>query len=163
MEFGVNKNLVTRKAQNWAWVRSLSVMLIALGTLGSRVAVAQNATIEDSAAESAAEEEFPLTLDLGRFIIKELRPTRNETLKITFAIHLKISPAGGKDLVKKLEFWKHRLRDQVIVAVRTAETTDFREPNLHRLRRRMLLRVNRMLKNSIISEILLSEFTFSIE
>ncbi len=145
------------------WTRTLFAMLTALGALGTRGALAQNVADVDSQAESAAEEDAPLTLDLGRFSIKELRPTRNETLETTFAIHLKISPAGSKDLVEQLELWKHRLRSQVIVAARTAETTEFREPDLHRLRRRMLLRVNRMLKNSIISEILLSEFTFSVK
>jgi hypothetical protein len=65
--------------------------------------------------------------------------------------------------VQQLEHWKHRLRDQVIIAVRTAQDIDFQEPDLVRLRRIILFRMRRLLKADVVQDILLSEFTFKME
>ena len=72
------------------------------------------------------------------------------------------SVASNEDL-KELGHWKHRFRDQVITAVRTAQVRDFHEPQLERLRRIILFRVGRMMREAPVEDILFSEFTFSME
>ncbi len=107
-------------------------------------------------------EEARATIDLGTFQVKDLRPTRNETIKVSFAIHLALHPSVGKSTVKQLERWQHRLRDQVLVVIRLSETKDFLEPNLAKFRRCISLRINRTLKAVLVSEALLTEFTFTL-
>ncbi len=119
----------------------------------------QAAAVEKEADEA---EQARVTVDLGRFQIKDLRPTRNETTKVTFAMHLALASTVDQQTVEQIEFWKHRLRDQVIVALRVAETSDFLEPSLGRFRRSVLLRMNRVLKATLVSEVLLTEFTFTL-
>ncbi|NOZ39492.1 MAG: hypothetical protein GXP24_04615 [Planctomycetes bacterium] len=100
------------------------------------------------------------TLDLGKFKINDLRPTRNETAKVTFSLHLAFSQNLSEAQVTQLERWKHRLRDQVITAIRITPTKDFQEPNLGHLRRKILVRVNRLFQAKIAEEVLLTEYLF---
>jgi hypothetical protein len=120
---------------------------------------------EPASAESDAtnEEEVPTpTLDLGSFKINDLRPTRNETARLTFTLHLAFSKELTENQVAQLDNWKHRLRDQVITAVRISEMKDFQEPDLDKLRRRVLIRVNRLLKAKLAEEVLVTKYLFRL-
>jgi hypothetical protein len=118
---------------------------------------------QETSGEEAEAEQHRLTYDLGRFELREVRPTRNETTKIKFEAYFAMSPDVTQEDLEKLKHWKHRFRDQVIVAVRTAQVKDFHEPQLLRLRRIILFRVGRMMRESVVEDILFSEFTFSME
>ena len=111
------------------------------------------------AAETAKESVRP-TLDLGKFKINDLRPTRNETAKLTFSLHLAFSKSLTPSQVAQLEPWKHRLRDQVITAVRISQIKDFQQPDLGRLRRKILIRINRLLQTKLAEEVLMTEYIF---
>lgn len=120
------------------------------------------ATDEEATAEGDTDEPKKMrpTVDLGKFQINDLRPTRNVTAKLTFSMHLAFSKELTKKQVEQLEGWKHRLRDQVITAVRISYVKDFQEPDLGRLRRNMLVRVNRIFQANLAEEVLLSEYLF---
>jgi len=118
--------------------------------------VAKNETPAESAEEARA------TIDLGTFQVRDLRPARNETVKLSFAIHLALHPSVSQSTVEQLERWQHRLRDQVLIVIRLSATKDFLEPNLDKFRRSISLRVNRALKAILVSEALLTEFTFTL-
>ncbi|NOY30273.1 MAG: hypothetical protein GXP28_08875 [Planctomycetes bacterium] len=130
-------------------------VLVATGPVHSQE-VAQNEAPTESAEETRA------TIDLGTFQVKDLRPTRNETVKLSFAIHLALHPSVSQSTVEQLERWQHRLRDQVLIVIRLSATKDFLEPNLDKFRRSISLRVNRALKAILVSEALLTEFTFKL-
>jgi len=100
------------------------------------------------------------TVDLGKFKIHDLRPTRNVTAKLTFSMHLAFSSTLSKQQVTRLEHWQHRLRDQVIIAIRTLEIKEFQDPDLSRLRRKILIRVNRLFRAKLAEEVLLTEYLF---
>jgi len=122
------------------------------------------ATSQTSSPESATDaEELPRTIDLGDFRIRDLRPTSGETASLRFKMHLKLSSLSNQDHLSQLQQWQHRLRNQVIIAVRMADTKDFAQPGLGRLRRLILLRTNRMLRSQLVEEVYLTEFTFSPE
>lgn len=114
-------------------------------------------TTTDTTAEKEAS--HPI-LDLGKFKINDLRPTRNMTAKLTFKLHLAFSKSLTKTQVEKLERWKHRLRDQVIVAIRITEAKEFQEPDLSRFQKKILIRVNRLFQSKIAEEVLLTEYLF---
>ncbi len=100
------------------------------------------------------------TLDLGKFKINDLRPTRNETAKLTFTLHLAVSKKLTAKQVAQLEGWKHRLRDQVITAIRITPTKDFQQPDLSHLRRKILVRVNRLFHAKLAEDVLMTEYLF---
>lgn len=99
---------------------------------------------------------------LGNFYIRQLKPTRNETISVYFALYLVLPDGSSLAAEKQLEKWTHRLRDQVLTSVRLAETKDFTEPKLERLRRLILLRINRILKSMQIEDMYITQFEFSL-
>jgi flagellar basal body-associated protein FliL len=123
---------------------------------------AQEDAAVDQSSNPKAEPER-ITFELGSFEIREIRPTHNETTNVNFTAYLEMSPGATTEEVQQLDHWKHRLRDQVIIAVRTAQEADFLEPDLVRLRRIILFRVRRLLRANVVQDILFSEFTFKTE
>ncbi len=103
------------------------------------------------------------TVDLGKFQIRELHPAQGETTRVTLTLRLALPQQTSESTLKILQHWHHRLRDQTIIAIRVANTSDFAEPGLKRLRRLILLRVNRLFKQALVEEIFFTEFAFSIE
>ena len=144
--------------------RWLFFVVLAINVASATPIQAQTAGETDAAeAESKTEEVVRTpTLDLGSFKINDLRPTRNETARLTFKLHVAFSEELTEKQVARLENWKHRLRDQVITAVRISEIKDFQEPDLGKLRRRILIRVNRLLKIKLAEEVLVTKYLFRL-
>jgi len=158
-----NKNSQRLVASTQYSVLSTRYLVVALGflTLANPTFAQKSGEPASETADPIAEEESVRpTLDLGKFKIHDLRPTRNETTKVTFAMHLVLSPQLSEQQVTQLERWQHRLRDQVIIAVRTLAVKEFQEPDLRRLRRKILIRVNRLFKAKLAEEVLLTEYLF---
>ena len=127
---------------------------------GEAVGDAAEDRAEKMSEGATKEESLRPTLDLGKFKIHDLRPTRNETAKVSFTMFLALSPTLTKQQVTQLERWQHRLRDQVIIAIRTLEVREFQEPDLSRLRRKILIRVNRLFQSKLAEEVLMTEYLF---
>ncbi len=138
---------------------ALTVLSAPLPTYGQEAAPVDIPEVDAEGNEAEEESVRPL-LDLGDFRINDLRPTRNETAKLTFSMHLALAKDLSKQQMKQLEAWKHRLRDQVITAVRIATIKDFQEPDLSRVRRIVLIRVNRLFRANLAEDVLLTEYLF---
>lgn len=114
---------------------------------------------KEGEAEPAAENTHRPRFDLGAFHVRDLRPTRDVTADLKFSLHLQLRDDVSEAAVSALEHWKHRLRDQAITAIRTAQMVDFTDPDLARVRRLINLRVNRLLPHPLVDEILVTSFT----
>ena len=149
-------------ARSMFCLRWFSTIALVLGCLLSDPVAAQEAGETSPAEDTEATEQETIrpTLELGQFNIKDLRPIRNETAKLTFTLYLAFSESLDEQQVDQLEHWKHRLRDQVITAVRVTQMKDFQEPDLSSLRRNILIRVNRLLKSKSVEEVFLTEYLF---
>lgn len=132
------------------------VLCLTASPLTAQVPSASEPNVEEE------EQEQPV-LDLGTFRVEELRPTRNETIKVTFTAHLVLEPKLSEVELETLQNFHHRLRDQIIVAVRTAHTKDFREPGLDRLRRLIQIRVEQLLRAQVTENLLISEYQFTLD
>ncbi|MDZ4657849.1 MAG: hypothetical protein SH868_09770 [Bythopirellula sp.] len=105
--------------------------------------------------------EVTLKLDLGTIQLMNVEPTQGRTAHMSFDLHLMFDPQTDPQVIKELEHWQHRLREQAIVAVRATEIHDFLDPELKRFRRQILYRINRLLKATIVTDALFANFTFS--
>lgn len=105
--------------------------------------------------------EVSLKLDLGTIQLMNVEPTQGRTAHMSFDLHLTFDPKTDPQVLQELDHWQHRLREQVIVAVRATEIHDFLDPELKRFRKQILYRVNRMLKAPIVTDALFANFTFS--
>ncbi len=145
------------------------VGMLPVWAIGVLLAVVSQPTLSAANVESDAQQEeedkepIRQTLDLGRFRIRELHPAQGETTSVMLTLQLALSPKVKESTVEALQHWHHRLRDQTIIAIRVADTADFSEPGLKRLRRLILLRVNRLFKQPLVEEIFFTEFTFAIQ
>ena len=131
--------------------------------LGTTVAAAEPQPTAAEKSEAAVDLPLIPKLDLGLLEIKNLEPTRNQTAKVSFEIHLSFPTGTDPQTIARLEHWQHRLREQVLVAVRGSELIDFVDPELVRLRKHILYRVNRVLQPLQAAEILLADFTYAAE
>ena len=100
---------------------------------------------------------------LGEFHIQHMRPLENLKLVLSFDLTASVGETNEAYLVKLVAARKHRLRDQVIVAVRAAPTVVFDEPELVELRRRIHLRVQEVLEGSEIADIYLTNFDCQVD
>lgn len=133
---------------------------------------------EEQATHAAAKRE----VDLGRYSITSFQPASNTTLLIDFHMYGTVAaeaedstaaapaaeghghghgeaPAADDEFTRLFEKHKHRLRDQVIVIVRSAEMTDFSDPSLGLIRRKILEKSNRLLGKPLLEEVIFSDFS----
>ena len=104
---------------------------------------------EDS---EAAEEHAPKVvvparfdlLDLGAFRFRSSRPTDREVIDMKFSLSLVLVSELTESEFHEIDGWKNRLRDQALIAVRTAQATDFVDPALRRLERLIMFRIKRL-------------------
>ena len=98
------------------------------------------------------------TFELGEFHLRNFRPTHNETASIRFSLHLVLDPAAKPAELEEIAHWQRRLRDQAIIAVRSAEATDLAEPELTRVQRLIIIRLNRLPVARLIKGVYLTNF-----
>jgi flagellar FliL protein len=133
-------------------------------------------TLEDPHAERRE-------VDLGRFSITSIDPASNSTLLIDFHLygaviaeheeHAAEESAGHGDghgkkteeepedhsrFGKLLKKNKHRFRDQVIVVIRNAQTSDLSDPALGLIKRQILAKTNSLLGEPLLKEVIFSDF-----
>jgi hypothetical protein len=97
-----------------------------------------------SPAAAAYDPTQPRTFELGEIYLRNFRPTHNEIANIRFNLHIVFAPGTSDAVIAELQHWKRRLRDQAITAARSADPRDLAEPGLGRVKRIMLLRIQRM-------------------
>ncbi len=138
-----------------------SLALLVLAALAASPARASDHAAPAHGAEAAAEAGPPRTdqLELGKFRVRGCRTTDQEIFDIQFGLHLVLSTKTTAADFASLEQWKNRLRDQVIIAVRSAEPTDFAEPDLRRVQRLILFRVKRLATGVGMIGVYLTDFS----
>jgi hypothetical protein len=112
-------------------------------------------------AEAAAPQRTDI-LDLGAFRIRSTRSTDREVIDVKFSLCLVLSTSTTEADYERLVHWRHRLRDQAIIAVRTADAADFADPELRRLHRLILFRVKRLPLDGDVIGVYLSDFAVDI-
>lgn len=98
-------------------------------------------------------------LNLDKFRIRGCRTTDKEVIDLQFGIWLVLSTKTTEAGFHELESWKHRLRDQVIIAARGAAPADFADPELRRLQRMILFRVKRLPIGPHVIGVYLTDFS----
>jgi flagellar basal body-associated protein FliL len=146
-------------------IKAIALLLIAISSpVLSTEIYASSASTEEAppkSKKSSSDIEVTLKLDLGTIQLMNLEPTQGRTAHMSFDMHLVFDPKTDPKTIKELKKWQHRLREQVIVAVRATEIYDFLDPELTRFRKQILYRINRMLKDPIVTDALFANFTFS--
>ena len=99
-------------------------------------------------------------VDLGEFTVTGYQPVSNNTLYISFHLYGTIPHASGEEFAKRLEEAKHRVRDNVIIIIRSAEITDLTDAGLGLIKRRILETTNKTLGKPLLQSVVFSDFSF---
>jgi flagellar FliL protein len=99
-------------------------------------------------------------VDLGEFCVTSFQATSNSTLRIDFHLFGTVKADSQKEFQRLMEENKHRLREQVLVTVRSADITDLTDAGLGLMKRKILDRANRTLGKPLLQTVVVSDFSF---
>jgi len=101
-----------------------------------------------------------IEVDLGSFSVTAFQPVSNSTLRIDFHLYGTIALADEQEFIRQMEENRHRIREAVIVTIRSADITDFTEAQLGLIKRRVLEKINRLLGAPMLRGVIFSDFAF---
>lgn len=99
-------------------------------------------------------------VDLGQFSVTSYQPTTQTTLRIDFHLWGTVDQSLEKDFQSAWVKSNNRLRDQILVIVRSAELSDLTDAGLGLIKRKILEKVNQTLGKPYLKSVVFSEFSF---
>jgi flagellar FliL protein len=97
---------------------------------------------------------------MGEFSLTAFQPTSNSTLRIDFHLFGTVRAGEEKEFARLMEESKHRIREQVLMTVRSADITDLADPGLGLVKRQILDKTNRTLGKPLLHAVIISDFSF---
>ncbi|QDU55309.1 flagellar basal body-associated FliL family protein [Aeoliella mucimassa] len=133
-----------------------------------KVAAAEEGDLEDEDAKAKAKaqeaallaEKSTLEANLGLFNVTRYNPENDTTLIVDFELFGVVLSDDESDFFAQFERNKVRFREQVIMTLGSADSTDLTDPELALLKRRILEKTNRALGKPLVQEVLFSKFNF---
>lgn len=141
----------------------ISTTLKALTASLAVVTLAASASASGGGGHAApAAEEGPAikAVSLGQYLISDLRAIEGAKLRISFELYLDADEEHLHELRELVGAYKHRIRSEVITAIRICEQTDFEEPDLDRMRSRVIARLKRALPELPIEKLYVGAFQY---
>jgi flagellar FliL protein len=99
-------------------------------------------------------------VDLEQFTVTAHSPTSNTTMRIEFHLFGVIGSSDKEEFEKLVKANQHRLRDQVLVIVRSAEGRDLADAGLGLIKRQILEKTNALLGKPLLRAVIVSEFSY---
>jgi flagellar FliL protein len=97
-------------------------------------------------------------IDMGEYSLTAFQPAANTTMLINFHLYGTIASEDLGFFEASYEGNKHRIRDQVLTTIRSAEIADLTDPGLGLIKRQILEKTNRTLGKPILQGIVFSDF-----
>lgn len=121
---------------------------------------------EESAADPVAQlsednDNEPTTeIDLEDYSVTAYQPLSNTTLRIDFHLYGTVPESRKAEFEKLFDESKHRVREQVIVTIRSSEITDLTDAGLGLIKRKLHDKINRTIGKTIVKTVIVSDFSF---
>ena len=116
--------------------------------------VVEASDLEESADQRRAE------VDLGEFDVSSYQPLSNTTIRINLHLWGTVLTDDKEEVLQRIEEKQQRMREQILVTLRSAEVTDLADANLGLIKRRILEKTNRTFGKPLLQQIVFSEFSF---
>jgi flagellar basal body-associated protein FliL len=97
-------------------------------------------------------------IDMGEYSLTAFQPAANTTLLINFHLYGTVANEDANFFAGSYEVNKHRIRDQVLTTIRSAEIADLTDPGLGLIKRQILEKTNRTLGKPVLQGIVFSDF-----
>jgi flagellar FliL protein len=99
-------------------------------------------------------------VELGMFNITRYNPATNTTLAIDFELYGTVLAEDVHDFEHHYEASKARVREQVMMTMHGAQSSDLTDAGLGLIKRQILEKTNRALGEPMLKEVLFSKFNF---
>jgi flagellar FliL protein len=99
-------------------------------------------------------------IELGTYNITRFNPKSNTTLAIDFELYGVVLASEVQEFGHLYENCKARLREQVVMTLHAATSTDMVESGLGLIKRRILEKTNRAIGQPLVREVIFSKFNF---
>ncbi|MFT5524327.1 MAG: hypothetical protein ACI9HK_002279 [Pirellulaceae bacterium] len=99
-------------------------------------------------------------LELGSYNVAKHVASSNTTLRIDFKLVGTVLTEKVQEISDVLAVNKHRLREKVVLEVRSAEIADLMDPGLGLIKRRILEKSNTLFGDPVFQSIVISDFSF---
>jgi flagellar FliL protein len=121
---------------------------------------ADDVAVTEPPAEEQRSDEEVLEIDLGEFDVSSYQPLSNTTLRISFHLYGIVAADDETQILDLLEAKRQRMREQVLVILRSAELPDLADAALGLIKRRILEKTNRTFGEPLLRQIIFSDFSF---
>jgi hypothetical protein len=155
--------MVAFRKYSGGWLGVVGLLLVTTCGCGGSEADAESLLTADSAAAAEESDNEVVGLSLGEFIVRDFHPTEGVRTSLEFELYGQVPQAEADSVAKKLSDRRHKVRSNVITAARVAPMSEFDDPDLVMVRRRILLRLRRILPELSFQDIVLSDFSYSVE
>lgn len=113
-----------------------------------------------SSDEAPADPSDQIEVDLEQFNVTAHSAASNTTIRIEFHLYGVISATDKAEFEKLVKANQHRLRDQVLVIVRSAQPRDMADPGLGLIKRQILEKTNALLGKALLRAVIVSDFSY---
>lgn len=114
---------------------------------------------EETREESLANENMR-EVSLGSYHVLTYNPDTGSSLNVDFELYGTVLAEEESDFFQLYEANQIRIREQVLVTIRSTEVTDLTEAGLGLIKRKILEKTNRALGKPLLQEAIFSKFSF---
>ena len=117
--------------------------------------------VDPVAALEDAPDGVPMVeVDMKDYTVTAYQPLSNTTLRIDFHLYGTIAEGDQAEFEQLFAKNEQRIREQVIVTIRSSEITDLTDANLGLVKRKLHDKLNRMLGKPLVKSVIVSDFSF---
>ncbi len=114
----------------------------------------------NSSDEEVADPSDQVEVDLEQFSLTAHLAASNTTMRIEFHLYGVINAADKDEFEKLVKANQHRLRDQVLVIVRSAQPRDLTDAGLGLIKRQISEKTNALLGKPLLRAVVVSDFSY---
>jgi len=114
----------------------------------------------ESEEKTAIDPQDQMEVDLNQFEITTQSATSNTTIRVEFHLFGVIKASDKEEFDRLAKACQHRLRDQVLMIVRSAQPRDLSDAGLGLIKRQILEKVNALLGKPLLREVIVSDFSY---
>jgi len=116
--------------------------------------------VGDSSEEQAVADETTVEETLGEFNISAFQPLSSTTIRIDFNLVGVVEAEAVGAFREQYDKHENRIREQILIIMRSADIDDLSEAGLGLIKRRILDKTNRLLGQPYLQSVVFSNFSF---
>jgi flagellar FliL protein len=97
---------------------------------------------------------------LGNYHVLTPNADKGTSLNVDFELFGTVLVEEESDFLQLYESSERRIREQILITIRSAAATDLTDPELGLIKRRILEKTNRALGRPLVHEVIFSKFSF---